>query len=344
MNVYRMSQAVADLLHSFFGLEDALDQAEYLLTISDPDHVREWVVDALGLDESSLDESLINDFLTQLLLIKEGNNVKKPSVPRVVKQPTVNRPSKAVEQRPVPVIPEDLPTPAPIVIPRKPVPASRKAVREKCSCLAKTELGGHPLIGNCVSCGRIVCDAEDYGDCLTCGASKETIHWLDLGSSASAEAASAVEHKDRLVQYDREGTRRTKIYDDSTDWFAEGSDIWKGKAEREEALRRAREFEEQKNKARLGMQVEIDFTTGQIVVKDKAETVQAVEQARDQQLAAYIEESDRGKVFSAPEAATGNVLSKDSEELLNIIREKLGKGRLDHFANPPSIMSVLDDL
>lgn len=337
-----MSHAVADLLHSFFGVEDALDQAEYLLTISDPDDVREWVVDALGLDETNLDENLINDFLTKLLLIREGDKPKNSTASHLTKQKIVNRPPRPVQERLIPVVPEDIPTPEPAPIPRKPVPASRRAVREKCSCLAKTELSGHPLIGNCVSCGRIVCGAEDYGDCLTCGASKETIHWIDLGSFASVEAASAVEHKDRLVQYDREGTRRTQIYDDSTDWFAEGSDIWKGKADREEALRKAREFEEQKNKARLGMQVEIDFATGQIVVKDKAETMQAVEQEREKQLATYIEES--GKVFSAPQPVTGNVLNKDSEELLNIIRAKLGKGRVDQFAQPISIMSVLDDL
>ncbi len=202
-----------------------------------------------------------------------------------------------------------------------------------------------PLIGNCLSCGRIVCDAEDYGDCLSCGAGKESIHWLDV-SATSEDVHQAVQHKDRLVQYDREGARRTKIYDDSTDWFAEGSDIWKGKAEREEALRKAREFEEKKRAARLGMKVEIDFATGTIQVKDKAEEIEKLEETRDNELNEWV--SSGGSVMKPPQVVSGNVLEGDSQDLIDLIREKLGRPRktmidLNYQTDLPSF-SILDDL
>jgi hypothetical protein len=331
------AHSVAELLSALFAVHDALDQAEYLLSIKDPDDVREWLIDAVGLDESSMDESLMNEFLTQLVLVREG---QRPTIPKPLDKKTpIAPPKKPILDPPTFVVAPLETIPVQPVRVAKPVPSSRRAVREKCFCLAKTELGGHELIGNCMHCGRIICDAEDYGDCLTCGCSKERIHWLDLDRPSTQSASRAIEHKDRLVQYDREGTRRTKIYDDSTDWFAESSDIWKGRAERDEALRKAREFEEEKNKARLGMQVEIDFSTGKISVKDKTEAVRAVEASRDSELDAYISDA---KVMNNPSQVEGNCLPQDSEALMELIRDKLG--RVKKFQQPTSLLSVLDDL
>lgn len=343
-------EQVAQLLSSYFEFHDALDHAEYVLSITDSDDVREWLLGALGLDETDRVNSKIDDFLTQLFLIREGRAVTKPA-PVVVKEPatvsTIKSPKNTLKSASIAdesEIPQVVIAPKPVV--PKVVPPARTSMRQKCYCLAKTEIGGHPLIGNCLTCGRIICDIEDYGDCLACGAKKESLHWLDVSSIVDSRAATAVEHKDRLVQYDREGTRRTKVYDDSTDWFAESSDVWKGKAEREEALRKARQFEEEKRDARLGMKVEIDFATGQIVVKDKAEEIRNVEAKRDSELAEWVSESDRGTVMQKPKDASGNVLNQDCQDLLELIREKLGKPRktmLD-FNQSSTGFSILDDL
>lgn len=330
------AESVSELLSRYFDIHDALDQAEYVLSINDADDVREWVIDALGLEESNIDRSKMNDFLSDLFLIKEGVSQPPPRAEAPVKLTSKPQPKQlVVSTTPPPAVVAPL-----VVFKSMTIPDSRKSLREKCSCLAKTELGGHPLIGNCLSCGRIVCDAEDYGDCLSCGARKSTIHWLEVSQgNTDSNAEEAIIHKDRLVQYDREGTRRTRIYDDSTDWFAESSDIWKGKAEREEALRKARDFEEQKRQARLGMKVEIDFETGQVRVKDKAELIQAVEDRRD----AALDEWVGGDVIRAQEIKAGNVLEADSQELLDLMREKLGRPRKTLLELNPSYSSIFDD-
>lgn len=338
------AKAVAAQLQAIFGISEtdgAVEHAEYVLSIPDADDVREWLTDALGLVDE--DESKMNDFLSALVLIRDGHIVvDRPKA--IVSQVSVNPPRLAPvsSSRGLESVNEPIPVPEPAVRVRKPVPAARTAMRQKCFCLAKTELGGHELIGNCLSCGRIICEAEDYGDCLTCGVGKDTVHWLDISGGDSANAA--VIHKDRLVQYDREGARRTKIYDDSTDWFSEGHDVWKGKEEREEALRMAREFEEQKRQARTAMNVEIDFATGQIKVKDKAEAIHAVEKTRDTLLSEYIDRTDKAKpapLLAAPELDNGNILDPDSQEILTILREKLG--RTTQPQKPVSIFSFLDD-
>ena len=43
--------------------------------------------------------------------------------------------------------------------------ANGRNVRVACTCMATT----HALIGNCIVCGRIVCEREGAGPCLTCG-------------------------------------------------------------------------------------------------------------------------------------------------------------------------------
>ena len=334
-------KAVAQLLETHFNVT-SLDHAEYLLNISDVDDVREWVTDALGLDESF--ESQISFFLSELLIIKESRDSRSlASRGNVNTMPHRVVKSIHVTEDATPFIPPSKPP----IVKTFTVPTSRNVNRVKCYCLAKAEIGGHPLLGNCLNCGRIICDAEDYGPCLFCESPAETIHWLASNESADNKA---VQHKDRLIQYDREGTRRTKIYDDSTDWFAEGSDIWKGKEEREAALQHAREFEEQKTLAKQQMKVEIDFATGKIKVKDKAGEIAAVEKSRDEKLANWIENTNRPADLALPQAiqppkpSSANVLDRDSEEILSLIREKLGKvPKAISNAEHISIFSFLDD-
>lgn len=46
--------------------------------------------------------------------------------------------------------------------------------RHACNC----EASKHPLINNCLSCGRIVCEQERSGPCFTCGSLVSDIHCL----------------------------------------------------------------------------------------------------------------------------------------------------------------------
>ena len=79
--------------------------------------------------------------------------------------------------------------------------------RHMCDCQAQK----HELIENCQNCGRIICAQEGHGNCLFCGHASQV--------TESEDFWRAVEHKNRLLDYDRRSARRTEVIDDQTDYY-----------------------------------------------------------------------------------------------------------------------------
>ncbi len=119
--------------------------------------------------------------------------------------------------------------------------------RRRCQCEATKQ----ELIGNCLSCGRIVCVQEGSGPCFTCSAlvctkaerqnilaetaeGKERM-LASLGVSGkdkkglrdiASSFEKAVAHKDKMLDYDRNASVRTKVIDDEMDYYSLGSQNW----------------------------------------------------------------------------------------------------------------------
>ncbi|MBN3307878.1 TRIP4 protein, partial [Amia calva] len=142
--------------------------------------------------------------------------------------------------------------------------------RHPCDCLAQK----HTLINNCLTCGRIVCEQEGSGPCLFCGTlvcTREEQEILQRDSNKSQKLLKklmadrtgqgedsekdflphkeakmkvglekAIQHKEKLLEYDKNSVRRTQVIDDESDYFSTDSNQWLSKAERE-ALRRREE-------------------------------------------------------------------------------------------------------
>lgn len=338
-----MSESLVHLLSRKLGVpadDNLRESVHYILSIPDDDDLREWLEEGMGLTDTADQEDIVS------------------AIKALKSSPVVTDTAKKIEPRKnvVPVgntadiyYPMDVPNSPPRQArrPLPPVPTSTKeSSRSMCHCLAKSEYpGGHRVIGNCLRCGRVVCAEEDFGDCLYCGESKTgAMYWIGYALTESiespAKSSSAVEQKDRLIQYDREGTRRTRIYDDSTDWFAETQDVWRGKEEREEAKKLMEEFEDKKSEARRRMKISLDFNSGAISVLDKEGEMRKVEQQRDEQLHAFV---SRGEL-SAPSSG-GNVLNEEQEKILREIREKLGvKEKHEPEKVYTSLFSVFEDL
>ena len=116
--------------------------------------------------------------------------------------------------------------------------------RQVCACQAVE----HALVGNCRSCGKIICVQEGLGPCSFCGVEytgklgakppppplppvaeaavraeeEEREHEGDAADEAGVDAATAkaIEAKDRLVHFDRTSMQRTTVIDDQSDYFA----------------------------------------------------------------------------------------------------------------------------
>lgn len=161
--------------------------------------------------------------------------------------------------------------------------------RQSCECLAQK----HKLINNCISCGRIVCEQEGSGPCLFCGSlvcTKEEQEILQRDSNKSqklrkklmgdggerdylphqealmkAGLEKAVQHKEKLLEYDRNSVRRTQVLDDESDYFATESNQWLSPGEREKLRKKEEELRELRHASRKDRKITFDFAGRQVI-------------------------------------------------------------------------------
>ncbi|XP_034736954.1 activating signal cointegrator 1 [Etheostoma cragini] len=161
--------------------------------------------------------------------------------------------------------------------------------RHACECLAQK----HKLINNCISCGRIVCEQEGSGPCLFCGSlvcTREEQEILQRDSNKSqklrkkllgdggereylphqeaqmkAGLEKAVQHKDKLLEYDKNSVRRTQVLDDESDYFATESNQWLSPNEREKLRIKEEELRELRHASRKDRKITLDFAGRQVV-------------------------------------------------------------------------------
>merc|ERR1719262_650719 len=92
--------------------------------------------------------------------------------------------------------------------------------------------------------------------------------------NTSFETAKAT--KDRLLSYDRDAKKRTKVYDDATDWYTEKDNPWLTERQREEAARRGAEEERKKSEEKRKIHAKIDLF-GRTVIDASAEVAAEME-------------------------------------------------------------------
>ncbi|XP_062868859.1 activating signal cointegrator 1 isoform X2 [Trichomycterus rosablanca] len=169
--------------------------------------------------------------------------------------------------------------------------------RHSCDCLAQK----HKLINNCLTCGRIVCEQEGSGSCLFCGSlvcTKEEQEILQRDSNKSqkllkklmgdrvvsegdkdclphqevrikAGLEKAIQHKDKLLEYDKNSVRRTQVLDDESDYFATDSNQWLSPAERQALRKKEEELRELRHASRKDRKITLDFAGRQVLEEEE---------------------------------------------------------------------------
>ncbi|KAH8039653.1 hypothetical protein HPB51_008246 [Rhipicephalus microplus] len=148
--------------------------------------------------------------------------------------------------------------------------------RHPCEC----EAHRHALINNCLRCGRIVCRQEGSGPCFTCGnlvCTNEEKELLSRDSKKSHQLrnklmsqivdeglAKAIEHKNRLLEYDRTSQRRTLVIDDNSDYYS-SDNKWLTLEQREMIRKKEQEFYAELHDSRRQQKVTLDFAGRQVV-------------------------------------------------------------------------------
>ena len=188
-----------------------------------------------------------------------------------------------------------------------------KLGRRECLC----EATRHSLIANCLSCGRIVCAQEGSGECFTCGqlvltpqerqqlmadskANQSRVKSVNesrvgkegkgdkqgkgglKGIAASFETEKglekAIEHKERLLEFDKNSSVRTKVIDDENDYFSLVSQNWVSNQTRKTITSEVEKLHENKLKTNKKILIDLNQRTAtdysEPVIKDFDQQVQ----------------------------------------------------------------------
>ncbi|KAM0726427.1 Activating signal cointegrator 1 [Formica fusca] len=142
--------------------------------------------------------------------------------------------------------------------------------RHKCNCEAKR----HKLINNCLNCGRIVCTQEGAGPCFFCGdlvcspdqqvvlqsktKQADNLYNKLMERKPNKGFEDSLKQRDKLLEYDRNSARRTKVIDDESDYYQSNS-VWLCAEDRKKLQKQESEALARKHASRLDKRVAIDF-------------------------------------------------------------------------------------
>eukprot|EP00727_Mastigamoeba_balamuthi_P011534 m51a1_g7002 hypothetical protein (641) ;mRNA; r:208984-211345 len=169
-----------------------------------------------------------------------------------------------------------------------PAPAAAPPPRVACDCYATR----HAALTNCLSCGKVVCEAEGYGPCSFCGApvapppSKSAAAApATAGEPSDAErrAAKAMQLKESLILYDRTSAQRTVVYDDQEDYYNSSEWLSPEERQRKELEQQARELESRKREEEARRsRIVFDFAGRRVYMASGAEQPQQLQQQQQQ--------------------------------------------------------------
>lgn len=141
-----------------------------------------------------------------------------------------------------------------------------KSGRHLCYCEGRL----HQVLTNCINCGKIICEQEKYGDCLFCQTPVNPKEDFSKKEKSNPSFMKAVEHRNKLIEFDKSYTQRTVVYDEQTDYYE--SDVNKWLSEQEKKERKEKEDKlKQLMKDKTKSTYTIDFL-GKKVYEEKSKT------------------------------------------------------------------------
>lgn len=142
--------------------------------------------------------------------------------------------------------------------------------RKACMCMSRK----HALINNCLSCGRIVCQLEGEGPCFFCGnpvyaknfnpKNQETFEDFEKDFDSHKQYTSAVNYKEKLLNFEQSQIANKKIVDQDVDWYEIKKDVWQDKDVREKAHQKIQELEKEEEDFKNLVSYDVNLKTGQI--------------------------------------------------------------------------------
>mmetsp|Transcript_65073 Transcript_65073/g.121252 ORF Transcript_65073/g.121252 Transcript_65073/m.121252 type:complete len:627 (+) Transcript_65073:64-1944(+) len=234
--------------------------------------------------------------------------------------------------------------------PRLEMPTRPREAGDKRMIVIDAASGRHKVLTNCLNCGKVVVEQEGWGPCLFCGNPLDVSDGYGMrtgddrgfmepvGKAPSTEEAEyyekinasfqkAVATKDRLLGYDRDAKKRTKVYDDATDWYSESANPWLNQKQREEAEQKAKHEERRAREEKRKIHATIDLV-GRTVISTDADVSEDMKKQNKENFEAWNEKvADQIRLRSMYQQEQGvganNHLSEDSKQLYDRLRKSV---------------------
>ena len=183
--------------------------------------------------------------------------------------------------------------------------------RNLCDCMVTR----HKLINNCLACGRVVCEQEGEGPCFFCGnpvykagnpLGGQDFMTIEDAQIIDASKQKALEHKNKLLAYDKNKVQGSNIIDDETDWYEITDNVWLEQKQRDYALAKMKEEDAKREEDDKGIKLAFDINTNQFVEgKSTYDASKGIEEAH-----AFMNEVTKAK----PRVGTGASANLSNEQ------------------------------
>ncbi|XP_050164952.1 activating signal cointegrator 1 isoform X2 [Myiozetetes cayanensis] len=251
-------------LRGDFGLDVGEEVVRYILSITNEDEIREYVIDLLqGTDgkKSWFVEELLSRWRKSSQLPSEPfpaywKKDEASEVPRAGEQGKKGK-RKGRNKQETPVYTEPSTHVEEV---KTPLDLAKVCTKEEQDILQRDSNKSQKLLK------KLMAGAESSGNLDAI--SKDLLPRQEARLKTGLEMA--VKHKDKLLEFDRTSVRRTQVIDDESDYFATDSNQWLSKQEREALQKREQELRELRHASRLAKKITIDFAGRQILEEDNS--------------------------------------------------------------------------
>jgi len=120
----------------------------------------------------------------------------------------------------------------------------------------------HPIVANCMECGRIHCLQEGEDSCIECQKPLYSKNDFLKKCINDENLKKCFDHKEKLLKFQKEFYSKMNIIDDYTDWYEISNNTWIAKEMREIAKEKDEELEKLKDD--MDYKISINLKTNEI--------------------------------------------------------------------------------
>ena len=133
--------------------------------------------------------------------------------------------------------------------------------RTRCGCQSTV----HAFLSSCFLCGRIICEVEGPFNCFNCNAAFVPTITGDEAEAAGygQDTVHAYRQKDKLMVFDKEHAKRTKVFDAQADYYE--SSTWLTEEEKEELKARDKKRREKYRPTKKRSKLTLDLVKRRVM-------------------------------------------------------------------------------